>query len=111
MIITATLCIYSGRPNPQWKVKEEEYSKLLLLIQQLPAAAPQEQPSRLGYSGIKISRGEQQWYAYNGIITFSEGHKKKGYADADKQAEKKMLHTAPKKVLKDAGTMLPEDLL
>ena len=105
--ITATVCVFSGRRNPQWTIAEKEYHELLLAIEVLPAAAPQEQEGLLGYSGIIITGCEKKILAFNGIITVSSEGSAKGYADANHTLEKKLLHTGPSVIVEEIKGMLP----
>ena len=104
-MITATVCIYSGRRNPQWPIAAKEYDKLLLTIESLPRAEPQEQPSLLGYSGIIITGGEKLLYAYKGVITVTTDDAAKGYIDKEGTIEKQLLQSAPLLVREEIKAM------
>jgi len=104
-MITATVCIYSGRRNPQWPIATKEYDKLLLTIESLPRTEPQEQPSLLGYSGIIVTGGEKLLYAYKGVITVTEDDEAYGYIDKDGAIEKQLLQSAPLVVREEIKAM------
>ena len=109
--ITATVCIYSGRPNPQWELGKKEYSKLLLAIEKLNPANSQEQQSLLGYSGLLISVLRKTIYVFNEVITISTGNKTTGYADTDRQIERQLFQSAPIMLREEIKAIIPSDLL
>jgi len=54
-----TLHIFSGRPDPEWSLSEDEIEELKTKLNNLPASKSQEDLSGLGYRGISItSRGK-----------------------------------------------------
>jgi hypothetical protein len=109
--ITATVCIYSGRPNPQWELGKKEYSKLLLAIEKLAPANSQEQQSQLGYSGLLVSALGKTIYLFNKVITISVGNKTTGYADTDRRIERQLFQSAPAMLREEIKAITPEDLL
>ncbi len=108
--ITATVCIYSGRPNPQWEIAAKEYDKLLLTIESLPEAEPQRQPSVLGYAGITVRAGAKKIFCFNEVITVTNGNSERGYEDAKRVMERQLLHTAPLTLLDGIKGLLPAAL-
>jgi len=108
--ITATVCIYSGKPNPHWRIGLKEYDKLLLHINSLSETYPQLQKSLLGYSGIIVFAGTKNIYAFEEIITVSDNELKKGYVDKKRVVERKLLQSAPAAIQKEIKAMLPEEL-
>lgn len=110
MNITATVCIYSGRRNPQWEVPLKEYNKLLLHIKKMEDTEPVPLPQLLGYTGIIITRGKTTITLYNETITLAEEGTVKGYTDAGRILERKVLHEAPPEIFNDIRTMLPQEL-
>jgi hypothetical protein len=108
--IIATVCIYSGRQNPQWKISLKEYSKLLLNIKSLPETKPAMQESLLGYAGIIVLAEGKSIYAFNEVVTISGGGDAHGYTDAERDIEKKLLATAPSVIQKEIRGILPAAL-
>jgi hypothetical protein len=108
--ITATVCLYAGRPNPYWIISPAAYSKLLLIIKKLPAANPQVQPSLLGYAGVVITKSDATIYAFNGVITLKEETIQSGYKDANRQIEKKILQHMPEVLKEELKKILPDAL-
>lgn len=105
--ITATVCVFSGRRNPQWTITAAAYHQLLLAVEALPATAPQEQEGLLGYSGIIITGGEKKIFAFNGAITVTSESGAKGYADKTHTVENSLLHTCPPATLEEIKGLLP----
>jgi hypothetical protein len=108
--ITATVCVYSGRQNPQWTISPKEYSKLLLLINRLsPASAAAE--TMLGYSGILVESGAQHLLVFNEIISITKAGNNKNYIDKGRLIERKLLKSVPGKIISEIKAMIPEELL
>jgi hypothetical protein len=108
--VTATVCLFSGRRNPEWEISRKEYDKLLLVIHSLPLAEAPPENFLLGYAGVIVTDGVRKMHAFNSIITLREKEKIKGYTDTGRAIEKSVLHTAPAAVLKEIEGMLPESL-
>jgi hypothetical protein len=108
--ITATVCVYSGRPNPQWPVSKKEYDKLLLAVASLALATATEPPSLLGYSGILVTAGTVQLYIFNGSISVRENKISRGFTDKSRIIEKKLLTSMPAFLKKEVKRLLPAEL-
>ncbi|MBL0268658.1 MAG: hypothetical protein IPP99_08335 [Chitinophagaceae bacterium] len=93
-IITATVCLYSGRINPSWTMTEEELDKLLLYIRSLPVInKPVE--TMMGYSGILIHSGPVRLEIFNEKIGLREDDVRTHYADLHRKLECDILKMAP----------------
>jgi hypothetical protein len=108
--ITATVCVYSGRPNPQWSVPQKEYDKLLPAVKALAETAPLPQPSLLGYTGIMITANGTHIHVFNENISVAENKNVKGYKDAGRVIEKKLLSAMPDAICKEIKGILPREL-
>lgn len=109
-IITATIFLYSGRPNPVWKMPEKEYNKLLLLIQKLTPTKG-EHDFLLGYSGVMLSTDSNNLHAFNGLIVVNEKGIHKSYTDTNRTIEARILRQAPPAFLEEIKQLLPKTLL
>ena len=96
MPIEVELDIFSGRPNPKWKLSPRLESEL---FEQMDALAPDPrgsfpQPPGLGYRGFLLRKEnetrEHDTRVYGGAVTTAEGVKK----DPARRLEKWLLKTA-----------------
>ena len=108
--ITVTVLVFSGRPNPLWAISIEQYNALLLYLKNLSNISPQEPLALLGYSGCVINDQAKKVYAFDGIITLTDGRHQSAYADTHRQFEKKLLRTAPAELIDEIRGMLPAEL-
>ena len=105
-IITATVCLYSGRINPSWTMTEEELDKLLLYIRSLPVInKPVE--TMMGYSGILIHSGQVRLEIFNERISVKEDGKRINYHDLHRKLECEILQMAPKEFQHELRTGVP----
>ena len=99
---TATALIYSGRPDPEWEIDNEQLETLKRIWQQLPPSKiPPPAPPPLGYRGaaIRCTSGEE-WFAYRTIVTFARGASRpKHRVDDQRRFKQTLLGTAPVNVL------------
>ena len=93
--------IFSGRPNPTWKVdeatvrrSEKIWSSLKAFSGSLPTAPP------LGYRGcfLKCSP-DLEWFAYGGVATLRKAWKSESRRDEDRKFETLLLASAPEGTL------------
>jgi hypothetical protein len=108
--ITATVCLYAGRPNPYWIISPVTYSKLLLSIKKLAAVNPLPQQSLLGYAGVIVTTSDTKIYAFNGVITLQKGEFQEGYKDSNREIEKKILQDMPEVLREEIKEILPDAL-
>lgn len=106
MACIAVCHIYSGRPNPEWKLVVKQVKEVDRIWENLQEISTQEEfPSFLGYRGISLVCGDDREY-----FVFNKRAKcklrKHIYWKSDKAGslERFLLSTAPKEVL-------PADLL
>jgi len=99
---TATACLFSGRPDPQWQVPSEMARRLERLWQQLPSLeAKPPPPPVLGYRGCALDCGpRRRWFAYGGMVAKGETYR----FDPDRSFEREVLRSAP------PGLLSPEFL-
>lgn len=105
-IITATVCLYSGRINPSWTMTKEELDKLLLHIKSLPVInKPVE--TMMGYSGILIHSGPVRLEIFNERISLREDGIYTNYSDLHRKLECDILQMAPKEFQHELRTGVP----
>jgi hypothetical protein len=93
--------IFSGRPDPTWRVKEELAQSLEAIWDELEPTAEQEpQRPKLGYRGCSIQcTPDKEYTAYKGIVTKQVGNITESRKDETKRFEELLLATAPKGIL------------
>lgn len=82
----------------------------MLIIESLPEAEPQSQPSVLGYAGITVRAGSKKIFCFNNVITVTNGNNARGYADSKRVMERRLVQTAPEIILEEIKRILPEEL-
>jgi hypothetical protein len=96
------LDLFSGRPNPVWKLEPALCEDLEQRISRLPMAPSfrEEATDRLGYRGFRIglpsesAKGADSLYIFGGRVTRINGSDRSQYLDADKQIELWLLSTS-----------------
>ena len=107
-MIKATVCLYSGRPNPEWEFKAALYNQLLLLFDKCtPLSGMQHQPAILGYSGSMIIEKNKTWYAWNNVLSINYKGKIIYYTDTERYIEKLVIASAPSNVKEILRTLEP----
>lgn len=96
------LDIFSGRPNPTWKLSGEETSQLLSLLGNLPSTDARRQEPGLGYRGFVVSFRESTARIYGGTVERSAGESSEFFADKNRALERWLL--------KASGSRLSPDL-
>lgn len=90
--------IFSGRPDPTWKIDEREakrleelWSSLELFKGQLPSAP------LLGYRGCFLRRvtTNREWFAYGGVVALKATEGSESRHDKNREFEKAILSSAP----------------
>ncbi len=90
--IEAMLDIFSGRPNPTWKLSENQVDELKTKLGTFPSAESKA-PSGLGYRGVrlvnigKIANIPDRIIAYNGVLAITEKGITNYYEDSNKIEE------------------------
>ncbi len=93
------LDVFSGVPNPTWKLSAADTATLVGAISSLSETSPMSLPTPLGYRGFLVTLDEPESgsaatiRAYLGIVEYQE-RETKYYADPDKQVERWLLDTA-----------------
>lgn len=85
------LDIFSGRPNPRWRVGEEVERRLRALEEAMPPAAAEGQPPALGYRGFLYAIAGERRRAFNGRIE----RPGRPLADRELLVERALLDTLP----------------
>ncbi|CAM5663369.1 hypothetical protein [Streptomyces purpurascens] len=63
------LDVFSGRPNPRWRLDDEARTTFHRLMAGLgPAAAPAATPPGLGYRGFVVEDGDQTYRIFGGLV-------------------------------------------
>lgn len=90
----ATAAIFSGRPDPQWRVSRSQVQQLELVWKGLlPASGAPPEPPPLGYRGCSLNCGSRGvWFAYGGVVAHGADYR----ADPKREFERRLLGSAPK---------------
>jgi hypothetical protein len=105
--LTAGAFLYSGRPDPVWKVSNSVVKKLLELWNSLPIthAKAEAHPGMLGYRGCFLrGPGNREWVAFNGLVSLRTPKGVETRKDVARELEKQLFSSAP-------PGLLPDDLL
>lgn len=73
--MTVELDVFSGRPNPQWTLTEQEAGRVEEMLRDLPPAEPGRAAMEpgLGYRGFLVRSGARRIHAGSGVVHFDEG--------------------------------------
>lgn len=109
------LDIFSGRPNPTWKLAGEETSQFLGLLRELPSAEPGWFDAGLGYRGFAVSFQDPQGretrvQIFKGIVKQSMGESSEYFADKDRKLERWVLKTGSSRLSPDLYEMVAKEL-
>ena len=94
---TATVAIFSGRPDPSWRLSKTEFEQLENIWKKLhpSAQAPPVAPA-LGYRGCSVDCGPRGvWNAFGGVVAHGDEHR----ADPGRQFERAVLNSSPKNMI------------
>ena len=89
--------IFSGRPDPTWRVEEQvraDLERIWASLDPCERAHPVAPP--LGYRGCFLRCGpDVEWFAYGGVVTLkrAEGHESR--LDSARHFERTVLQSAP----------------
>jgi hypothetical protein len=91
---TATASIFSGRPDPSWRISKTVLEQLENIWKTLrPSAEAAPVAPALGYRGCSVDCGPRGvWNAFGGVVARGEEHR----ADPDRQFERAVLNSSPK---------------
>lgn len=109
------LDIFSGRPNPTWKLSAEETSQFLGLLRELPSTEPGWFDAGLGYRGFAVSFQDPQGRAtrvqiYKGIVKRSVEESTEYFADKDRKLERWVLKTGRSELSPDLYEVVAKEL-
>ena len=96
--ITASLGIYSGRPDPAWELDEAETAVLLRMLADLPVASGVPPEGGLGYHGFLLvvrtdGQADQSLVAYRGAVAVPGAGARRAWADPTRSIERYLLET------------------
>jgi hypothetical protein len=89
--------IYSGRPDPEWRIGASQALELRRQWAKLPRrSAARAAPAALGYRGAAMRCANAEWVAYGAAVTrTSAGGRVEERGDPGRQFERALLATAP----------------
>jgi len=97
-----TALIYSGRPDPEWRISGRQVAALSRVWAELsPSKSEQPRGPALGYRGCsaRCASGDE-WFAYGGVVTLTDRNGAvERRSDSEGRFEAALLGTAPKGVL------------
>jgi hypothetical protein len=98
---TGGALLFSGRPDPTWIVGRRNFKELETLWATLsPWSGPLTSASPLGYRGCFVRCPEmREWFAYGGVVTLKTGGQPESRQDKNRNFERLVLASAPKKLL------------
>ena len=86
------LDIFSGRPNPVWRLDESAAGEMRRRLAALsPSTAGAADPPGLGYRGFACTDAAETWRAFRGIVS----SRKTALADPGKTIERFLLEHLP----------------
>ena len=83
-----TLDVFSGRPNPSWRLSPEEAEELVRKLEGLPASDRSPAADDLGYRGFVVTGlqgptgSPSQVHVLGGIVTVRSDQGARSYVDA-----------------------------
>jgi hypothetical protein len=94
---TATAAIFSGRPDPSWRLSKTVLGQIENIWNKLrPSAKALPVAPALGYRGCSVDCGPRGvWNAFGGIVVRGEEHR----ADPGREFERAVLNSSPKGVI------------
>jgi hypothetical protein len=98
---TASVDLFSGRPNPTWVVPAGLAQELVELCSGLPpTAAPPGGPPALGYRGCALRAPDGRvWRAQGGVVCVPGAPRSQVRRDDGRVWERRLLGTAPEGAL------------
>jgi hypothetical protein len=94
--------VYSGRPDPTWKIYKRTVTKLQELWESLPPADENLEPraARLGYRGCFLKGSDnREWAAFKGLVSLKTSTGIQARSDALREFERTLLSSSPKGLL------------
>lgn len=96
--VTVTLGVFSGLPDPAWRLSRTEAAELRMLVDALPVVRAEPPSGGLGYHGFAIADagagpGSPPLVAYHGWIAAAGEGPREARRDADGSVERFLLET------------------
>ena len=108
------LDIFSGRPNPMWRLSDADTTTLLCELDELPEAPPVAIANNLGYRGfvvhIQHDEGETRLVIQNGTIQAVRGDSTTYYRDSDRELEQWLLNSGRPFIDDSIATVVERDM-
>lgn len=98
MSITVTVLIFSGRPDPSWKLVAEQEKEILQTWEKLPFQEVTQPPHpKLGYQGCRIDLNSNEYIMFveGSVYQFKDSILVSQRIDNNRQTERLVLNTAP----------------
>jgi hypothetical protein len=94
---TARAFVFSGRPDPEWLIQEQQIQRLETLWNQLPPClASTSSQSGLGYRGVSmVCTNNEEYIAFGGYVKKKISNSVELKKDTERLFEKLLLSTAP----------------
>jgi len=92
--------IFSGRPDPTWRVNADEAKRLEAVWNSLePYRGPLPKAPVLGYRGVFLrDSARREWFAYGGVATLKTPQGSESRRDHDRKFEA-LLSSAPRQAI------------
>lgn len=114
--VQAEIALFSGRPNPQWGLSEQESETLWAMLAALDPVATGEPPGDLGYQGFRIryvqpgARASSEIAIFDGIVYYTVGQQALSAADPDRWVERWLATLARQHLDFPMYMALPEEI-
>ena len=111
--VEVELDIFSGRPNPAWKLSQTEAAGFLDHLAALAEAAPNEPEMPLGYRGFVVrlmqGRDASDLRVRNGIVRLARAGRVAWYGDPGRAMERSLLESGRARLTDDLYRLVLED--
>ncbi|MBP2330521.1 hypothetical protein JOF56_010906 [Kibdelosporangium banguiense] len=87
------LDIFSGRPNPEWRLPETDTAQFKEKLAALPVATPGQLANPLGYRGFIVHLGETTVTVQNGLVRTTRAGEMTYHKDPYRVMEQWLLNT------------------
>jgi hypothetical protein len=93
----ATASVFSGRPDPTWRVATGVVRRLRQIWDSLPPyVGERPSPPPVGYRGFTLRCSEAlEWTAYGSVVTLGSGVSSESRSDTERAFEKALAASAP----------------
>lgn len=111
--VEVELDIFSGRPNPAWRLSQTEVAGFLGRLAALAEAAPNEPEMPLGYRGFVVrlmqGRDASDLRVRNGIVRLARAGRVVWYGDPGRAMERSLLESGRAHLADDLYRLVLED--